>query len=41
MFMKNYAEANAVSLPGRYHGLKDFNVNLLPSSTTRLIVHYA
>ena len=40
-FIKNYAEANAVSLPGRYPGFKDFKVNLLPSSTTRLIVYDA
>ena len=38
-FIKNYAEANAVSLPGRYPGFKNFKVNLLPSSTTRLNVY--
>ena len=39
--IKNYAEANAVSLPGWYPGFKDFKVILLPSSTTRLIVYSA
>ena len=33
-FIKNYGEDNAISLPGRIPGLKNFAVKLLPSNTT-------
>ena len=38
-FIRNYAEAHAVSLPGRIPGFMNFNIRLLPSSTTKKDVH--
>ena len=38
-FICNYAEAHAVSLPGRIPGFMNFNIRLLPSSTTKKDVH--
>jgi hypothetical protein len=34
-FITLYAEANAIILPGRIPGFKDFNMKLLPSSVTK------
>ena len=38
-FIRNYAEAHAVSLPGRIPGFMNFNIRLLPSCTTKKDVH--
>ena len=40
-FIKNYGEDNAISLPGRIPGQKNFAVKLLPSNTTRLSVFHS
>ena len=34
-FIKNYAEANAILLPGRIPGYKRTDIQLLPSNTTK------
>ena len=37
MFMNNYAEKNAILLPGRIPGYKRDTIQLLPSSTTKKV----
>ena len=38
-FIQNYSEANAILLPGRIPGYKQFNIQLLPSSTSKRAVY--
>ena len=38
-FIKNFAEANAIPLPGRMPKFYDFNVMLLPTSVSKASVH--
>ena len=38
-YIKNHAEENAVSLPGRIPGYKTYQIQLLPSSTTKRSIH--
>lgn len=39
MFLRNYSEEHAISLPGRIPGYKNFEITLLPSNMTRKTVH--
>ncbi len=38
-FIKNYAEIHALPLPGRMPHFNDYNIMLLPSDTTKALVH--
>ena len=38
-FITNYAEENAISLPGRIPGYKDYRFQLLPSSNSKRSIH--
>lgn len=38
-FIVNYADQHAMPLPGRLPNYRDFTVMLLPSDTTRAMVH--
>ena len=38
-FLKSYAEANAILLPGRIPGYKRDDLQLLPSSTTKKVIN--
>ena len=39
-FITSYTEENAISLPGRIPGYKDYKISLLPSDKSKHAIHH-